>query len=734
MRFFCSGFAKWFEYLATDHIVPEYNVFSEFFSTQFIRYFDYCINILHNEADEIDEKDFSFEGFIYSKGSCLMRMLHLYLGHEQFLQAVQLFLTRYAYKTATAMDFWMCVQEITQMPISNSKKTMILFLIFFFVRSFVEELIHSWCTKKSYPVVQVKMLEYDEMNQNSKLELTQMSFCHGHDRTDSSLKKSISCHCIKTDELLNENENERRQISKSTTNIDENWIIPITILNNQSEVITKKFLMKNKHEILEINRNLPIKNDEQIEPKTKKSRIKSNWFKLNICSGGPYRVLYSSELLDELIQAIHNQELNVFDRFNLENDMYALAMGSFTSLVDYLRLLLNAYMNEIDDELIWKDIESNLIRIGTLFEYDKQLYDYYRRFILYFHRNLFQCIGLCAQPNESVARGRLRCFLLVILGTIGYDPSIISYAREQIDIYLSDTSITVLWPICAIVAHHATEGDLTNLFQLWEKRSRRDDRLRCAYGLSYVQNPVYIERVLDLFSLTNNSPTSQQQTIRLNERIECYKGFCLTKQGREFYQRYIEINWLNLRRIYTDEYLETLVRETFGYFSTNDEAERLENFFHSYETFAQKTTILSKDSPSTTPCTRLTVHLCLDDQELSTINKNTLPSPILHHRSIVPDKVKEVASIIAHTTRTRATLLERDRERLMEFFQSQTFPLPTTTNSSSQIRSVNINHVSNLISTCSSTNENKRKRRLSNLNTNNSSPPVRNLLASDTSV
>ena len=53
------GFAKWFEYLATDYIIPEYNVFSEFFSTQFVRYFDYCINILHNEADDIDEKDFS---------------------------------------------------------------------------------------------------------------------------------------------------------------------------------------------------------------------------------------------------------------------------------------------------------------------------------------------------------------------------------------------------------------------------------------------------------------------------------------------------------------------------------------------------------------------------------------------------------------------------------------------------------------------------------------------------
>jgi hypothetical protein len=27
---------------------------------------------------------------------------------------------------------------------------------------FIEKLVHSWCTKKSYPVVQVKMIGYDE--------------------------------------------------------------------------------------------------------------------------------------------------------------------------------------------------------------------------------------------------------------------------------------------------------------------------------------------------------------------------------------------------------------------------------------------------------------------------------------------------------------------------------------------------------------------------------------------
>ncbi len=32
----------------------------------------------------------------------------------------------------------------------------------FFLFFPIEKLVHSWCTKKSYPVVQVKMLGYDE--------------------------------------------------------------------------------------------------------------------------------------------------------------------------------------------------------------------------------------------------------------------------------------------------------------------------------------------------------------------------------------------------------------------------------------------------------------------------------------------------------------------------------------------------------------------------------------------
>ena len=442
-------------------------------------------------------------------------------------------------------------------------------------------------------------------------------------------------------------------------------------------------------------------------------------------------------MIEQLIQGILRQELSTFDRFNLENDMYALAMGGFTSLVDYLHLLLNAFINETDDELVWKDIESNIIRIGTLLEYDPQLRDFYRTYVNYFHRSLYQRIGFTAESNqEPVARGRLRCFLLVILGTIGYDSTIISNAREQLLVYLNDPSVTVLWPICAIVAHHASESDLNNLFQLWEQRCRRDDRLRCAYGLSYVQEPSHIERVLDLFA---NNQSSNHPSLRLHERIECYKGFCLSKQGRHTYQRYIENHWSVLRTNYNDEYLEVLIRETFGYFSTNDEAKRIEDFFLSHDTFPLKYKGHARETPST-PCTRIAVHLSLDDTELSTLNKTSLSSPVLHHRSIIPEKVKEIASIIAHTTRTRAALLERDRESLATFFQSDSYPMcsSTTSPTASQIPSMNASHHSNPVvsfSPTANTSGNKRKRRLSSLTTSSaSSPPVRNLLASDASA
>jgi hypothetical protein len=234
-----------------------------------------------------------------------------------------------------------------------------------------------------------------------------MNFCDGQTHVD----KTISCHCVR-----------ENRISSTTT--EQQWIIPLTIVHGQSNGHLNKHLLSKQEERIQIssnNQQRRLSADDREHCSTRKKArplpvTKSNWLKLNVCSSGPYRVFYSSSMMDKFIEAIRQQELNTYDRFNIENDLYALAMSGFTSLVDYLRLLVNGFVYEDDDELIWKDIESNIVRIGTLLEYDCELFGYYRQYLVDFHRILFQRLGLTPQVNESTARSRLRCCLLVILG------------------------------------------------------------------------------------------------------------------------------------------------------------------------------------------------------------------------------------------------------------------------------------------------------------------------------
>ncbi|CAF5155128.1 unnamed protein product, partial [Rotaria magnacalcarata] len=164
---------------------------------------------------------------------------------------------RYSYRTATAIDFWACVEEITNLPI--------------------KKLVHSWCTKKSYPVVQVKMIGYDETTVGIyDLELKQMSFCRGHNQDKKPHDKKISCHCIRTSDLICDTKR-NLDLCQSIDNNDndENWIIPITILNSQSDCLLTKFLITKNQEIIHINTNSSLQTEEQSidnEPVTKKRR------------------------------------------------------------------------------------------------------------------------------------------------------------------------------------------------------------------------------------------------------------------------------------------------------------------------------------------------------------------------------------------------------------------------------------------------------------------------------
>ncbi|CAF0791698.1 unnamed protein product [Didymodactylos carnosus] len=731
-----EGFAKWFEYLATDYCLPEVNVFSEFFYTQYIRYFEYHLNTLHIEPEDIDEKTFSFEGYIYSKGSCLMRMIHLFIGEEAFLTATRYYLRKFQYSTATANDFWLCIEEITHLPIRSCD---------------IELKQVSYC--QGYNQKRIACV----FEQPTSPDILTDNICSCHVRKNENYScrritrsKSDSFTSVISNQLCELNSTNVSSLSihlKSTTisnglprrttvsndqfflkfdhNLNRNhcyddnecWIIPVTILCYDQKSVApptiEKFLIDKQRVVV---------------------HLKTTHFKVNATCSGTYRVLYSDDILKNYLQkAIKTNQINEYDRFDIENDLHSLVMGGFSSLVNYLRLLF-CYIHETDEETVWKDIESNIIRIATMLEYDQSLVEYYRRYIIDIHKTLYYKLGWTADIGESTSRSRLRSFILIILGTVGYDEDIISEVRRRFLSYMNDPNEPICWPICAIIAHHASENDFINLIKVYVQRDKHDDRLRCLFGLSYVQNPKFIKRTLDLISFAQ---------IRLHERIEAYKGFCLSKVGRDYYRRYIEENWQFFRSNYNDEYLEAIIRETFGYFSTTSEADRIEDFFQKYEQFHEKYNITTTKTSGTTnnhnvnmlilsPLSSITdLSDCSDDLSGCTTT-TTSPHPI------IPLKLKEVASIIAHTTRTRASVLKRNRHHLLKFFQHEYPKLRVEycmNNTQSFFETppevdlaLRVSHTTNGTETITNDTQNGRKRKISITDSQNTVSSVRKVL------
>ncbi|KAK5617578.1 hypothetical protein CRENBAI_003359 [Crenichthys baileyi] len=104
-----EGFASWIEYLCVDHCFPEYDIWTQFVSADYTRALDLDaldsshpieVNVGHpSEVDEI------FDAISYSKGASVIRMLHNYIGDEDFRKGMNAYLLKFQHKNASTALF-----------------------------------------------------------------------------------------------------------------------------------------------------------------------------------------------------------------------------------------------------------------------------------------------------------------------------------------------------------------------------------------------------------------------------------------------------------------------------------------------------------------------------------------------------------------------------------------------------------------------------------------------------
>ncbi len=138
-----EGFASWIEYLAVDHIFPDWQVWTQFVMDEQQQALK-LDSLEHTHPIEVpvyhpDEIRTIFDAISYSKGASIIHMLHNYLGTEAFRIGLGYYLKKHAYGNTDTVDLWAALEEASEKP----------------VREFME----AWTTQPGFPIVSLNVNE-----------------------------------------------------------------------------------------------------------------------------------------------------------------------------------------------------------------------------------------------------------------------------------------------------------------------------------------------------------------------------------------------------------------------------------------------------------------------------------------------------------------------------------------------------------------------------------------------
>ncbi|XP_058067309.1 puromycin-sensitive aminopeptidase isoform X2 [Anopheles bellator] len=160
-----EGYASFVEFLCVDHLFPAYDIWTQFVTDMYTRALELdCLRNSHpievpvGHPSEIDE---IFDEISYDKGASVIRMLHHYLGDEDFRRGMHIYLTRHQYRNTSTEDLWNALQEASSKPVGAVMST--------------------WIKQMGFPVVRVlssrQLAATDGKPAGRVLRIAQEKFC-----------------------------------------------------------------------------------------------------------------------------------------------------------------------------------------------------------------------------------------------------------------------------------------------------------------------------------------------------------------------------------------------------------------------------------------------------------------------------------------------------------------------------------------------------------------------------
>ena len=382
----------------------------------------------------------------------------------------------------------------------------------------ITKIVSTWTQQTGYPLV---TFEEIKKNQTPGLEIRQKRFTY-----DNLLKKSTD---------------------------NEIWQIPISIkTSNNSNTIN--FMLSEKKEFKELN-----------------SLEKQTWLKMNYNQTGFYRVRYSQKQINSIKSAIKNHDIPAIDRLGIQNDSYALCKAGFVKANLSLDLL-KSYRNEIN-AIVWEDIASNLISFERLI-WDQDYLNEFDKFCMNIYSEISKKINWEKEKDENHLKTLLRNTILTQLGHHG-DKKTIETANILFKQFLSkENSINpdLHAIIFRLIAQDSNEENYETLWELYQKESLHEQKLRLLLGMSQFNSKKLITLTLER-SLGNLIRSQDTPLVLMSIGAS-------SKIGRDLTWAFIKENWEELDRRYGDGGFSIVrIISLTSTFTSTDKYNEVKDFF-----------------------------------------------------------------------------------------------------------------------------------------------------------
>ncbi|MBI2196944.1 M1 family metallopeptidase [Candidatus Daviesbacteria bacterium] len=523
-----EGFASFIEFLAIDHIFPEWDIWTQFVGSEMGEAFSldglkntHPIEVEVGHPAEISE---IFDKVSYSKGASILRMLMSYLGEKDFQKGLQFYLKKHAYGNAETQDLWKALEEVSGKPVGKLMK--------------------NWTSKPGHPVIRLQ-------STGSRLQLTQSRFFSS-------------------------------PISKRKTKDGAVWSIPITVIlgssarQNDSRIDSGQARMTN---LLMNKKSMTI------------SGIKDNeWIKLNAGEASLVRVDYPQEYLKKLEEAVKNGKLPAVDRLGLIRDSFSLAESGQSPTTLSLELT-QSYMGE-EDYTVWAELTGKLLQLDSLLALEPFYPDFKKYGIKIYQDiggKLGWKARKGEKHTDSLLRGMVLNMLggfgdgeTIKVAQELFRAYVVRHSGERSDSRIKGgdsgqarmTSSHGIHPdlkgvVYNLVAENGGKKEFDTLMKMYKQEENQQEKDRIGRALGKFKIKALLSKTLD-FSISKH--------VRFQNSLQIIAAVWANPVGRYLAWEFVKKNWKLLKDRYAGGHYFTKVFGPAGSFTKKVDAKDIESF------------------------------------------------------------------------------------------------------------------------------------------------------------